>query len=136
MGKFENEYLSNQISEWKEKYIDYISLKKTINKYMIELTSKEINNITQIEKDEILSKYSKEFTELLDKEIRKVYVLFSKIEKHLYKDINKYLHIKEEYTTYSLDDYLIQYIELKDLSLISLKMSKYVFYNLKCLIKF
>ena len=135
MGKFENEYQSNQIAEWKEKYIDYISLKKTINKYTIEMTSKDMSNTTQIEKDEILSKYSKEFTELLDKEIRKVYVLFSKTEKHLYKDINKYLHIKEEYTTYSLDDYLTQYSELKDLTVTSLKMSKYVFYNLKCLIK-
>ena len=135
MGKYEEEFLQNQIEEWKDKYITYSSFKQKIKQYIIDMTNKSISEISQIEKNEILAKYIKEFTGELDKEIRKIYVFFSKNEKHLYKSINKYLHIKEDFESYGLDDYLTQYSELKDLSLTSLNMSKYVYYNLKTLIK-
>ena len=135
MGKFENDYQLNKIEEWKDKYMNYIFLKQKINQYMAALKINNINEISPIEKNEIISKYIKEFTGELDKESRKVYIFFSKNEKQLYKDINKYLHIKDDFSNFNLDDYLSQYSELKDLSLISLKMSKYVYYNLKCLIK-
>ena len=134
MGKFGNDFQTNQIEEWKEKYMNYISLKQKINKYQIEFTNKNIKEISQIEKKEIMDKYEKEFTEELNKEIRKVYVLYSREEKHLYKSINKYLHIKEDFANYTMDDYLTQYIELKDLSITSFKLAKFVYYNLKCLI--
>ena len=134
MGKFENDYQLNKIEEWKDKYMNYIFLKQKINQYMAALKINNINEISPIEKNEIISKYIKEFTGELDKESRKVYIFFSKNEKQLYKDINKYLHIKDDFSNFNLDDYLSQYSELKDLSLISLKMSKYVYYNLKCLI--
>ena len=135
MGKFENDYQINKIEEWKEKYIDYISLKQKIKEYLSDMEKQGIIELTEIEKTELISKYKKEFTNDLDKEIRKVYVFFSKNEKHLYKNINKYLHIKEDFSIYTLEDYLTQYSELNELSKTSYQMSKYVFYNLKCLIK-
>jgi len=135
MGKFENDFQNNKIEEWKEKYIDYISLKQKIKEYLSDMEKQGIIELTPIEKTELLSKYKKEFTNDLDKEIRKVYVFFSKNEKHLYKNINKYLHIKEDFSIYTLEDYLTQYSELNELSVTSYKMSKYVFYNLKCLLK-
>ena len=135
MGKFENELQSNKSEEWKDKYINYNSLKQNINQYLADMSSKNINDLTQIEKNEIITNYINEFTKELDKEIRKVYVLYSKEEKHLYKNINKYLHIKDDFDNYTLDDYLTQYSELKDLSVASFKISKFVYYNLKSLIK-
>ena len=135
MGKFEKELESNKLEEWKDKYINYNSLKLNINKYLEDMSSKNINDLTQIEKNEIITNYTNEFTKDLDKEIRKVYVLYSKEEKHLYKSINKYLHIKDDFDNYTLDDYLTQYSELKDLSVASFKISKFVYYNLKSLIK-
>ena len=135
MGKFENDYQINKIEEWKEKYINYISLKQKIKEYLSDMEKQGIIELTEIEKTELISKYKKEFTNDLDKEIRKVYVFFSKNEKHLYKNINKYLHIKEDFSIYTLEDYLTQYSELNELSKTSYQMSKYVFYNLKCLIK-
>ena len=135
MGKFGNDYQDKQIPEWKEKYIDYISLKEKIKLYSADMINEGAIELSPIEKIDIISKYTKEFTDELDKQIRKVYIFFSKNEKHLYKNINKYLHIKEEFSIYTLDDYLTQYSELKELSITSYHMSKYVFYNLKCLIK-
>ena len=135
MGKFENELQSNQSEEWKDKYISYNSLKQNINQYLADMSSKNINDLTEIEKTEIIKNYTNEFTKILDKEIRKVYVLYSKEEKHLYKNINKYLHIKDDFDTYILGDYLTQYSELKDLSVTSFKIARFVYYNLKSLIK-
>ena len=135
MGKFLNEFQSNQIEEWRDKYINYISLKQKINNCLTEITSKNINELSGIEKDEIISKYKNEFTQELNKESRKIYVLYSKEEKHLYKIINKYLHINDEFNNFTLDDYLTKFSELKDLSLTSFKIVKYVYYNLKTLIK-
>ena len=135
MGKFLNEFQSNQIEEWRDKYINYISLKQKINNYLTEITSKNINELSGIEKDEIISKYKNEFIQELNKESRKIYVLYSKEEKHLYKIINKYLHINDEFNNFTLDDYLTKFSELKDLSLTSFKIVKYVYYNLKSLIK-
>ena len=134
MGKFGNEYQENQIEEWRDKYMNYISLKQKIKLFLTDMNSKNINDMSQIEKGEIISKYSQEFTEELNKEIRKVYVLYSREEKHLYKTINKYLHIKDDFENYTLDNYLTQYSELKDLSITAFKIAKYVYYNLKCLI--
>jgi len=78
MGKFENDYQINKIEEWKEKYIDYISLKQKIKEYLSDMEKQGIIELTEIEKTELISKYKKEFTNDLDKEIRKVYVFFSK----------------------------------------------------------
>ena len=37
MGKFENDFQNNKIEEWKEKYIDYISLKQKIKEYLSDM---------------------------------------------------------------------------------------------------
>ena len=135
MGKFEKEFQTNQIEEWKDKYINFISLKQKINFYQIDMTSNNVDQLTQIDKTEIIAKYTNEFTQELSVEIRKVYILYSKEERRLYKKINKYLYIKEEFENFTLDNYLTQYSDLKDLSISSFKIAKFVFYNLKALIK-
>ena len=134
MVKFGKQFRKAQIKGWEEKYFNYKKFKQHINKLVNE-KEKNTKDLNDIEKNEIINKWIKEFTDNLDKEIRIIYIFFSKNEKQLYKDINIYLHIKDDYINYDLEDYLKQYQELKKLSIFSLNMSKYVYYNLKALIK-
>ena len=134
MVKFGKQFRKAQIKGWEEKYFNYKKFKQHIKKLVNE-KEKNTKDLNDIEKNEIINKWIKEFTDNLDKEIRIIYIFFSKNEKQLYKDINIYLHIKDDYINYDLEDYLKQYQELKKLSIFSLNMSKYVYYNLKALIK-
>ena len=133
MVKYGKEFRKNQNNEWKDKYFDYKAQKKLIKKYV---SSKEdLSSKNEEEKTHELDKCSLEFEEGLDKEIKKVYIFFANKERILYKKINEYLHLKDEYPNFELGDFLNQYKQLKDLSELSLNMSNYIFYNLKALIK-
>ena len=135
MGKYGKKFRKAKIEEWEKKYLDYKKLKQKIKKLMNEKIEKNFDKLSEIEKDEILGKWIKNFTDDLDNELRIVYIFFSKNEKLLYKDINVYLHIKDDYINYTLEDYLKQYQELKTLSNLSLNMSNYVYVNLQALMK-
>ena len=131
MVKYGKEFRKNQITEWKEKYFDYKAKKKLIKQYL-----KSKQDITQ--NDDIgvqIEKWTLEFEEILDKDIKKVYIFFSNKERTLYKKINEYLHLKDEYQNFELGDYLNQYKQLKELSKLSLNMSNFIFDNLKAVIK-
>ena len=130
MVKYGKEFRKNQKSDWKGKYFNYKAQKQLIKKY---IKIKEEPS-SQGEEHEI-EKYSLEFEEILDKEIKKVYIFFANKEKILYKQINEYLHYKEDYPNFELGDFLNQYRQLKELSELSLDMSNFIFYNLKALIK-
>ena len=130
MVKYGKEFRKNQIDDWKEKYFCYKAQKQLIKKYMKakeELTADAIDNQ--------LEKWSLEFEEGLDKDIKKVYIFFANKEKTLYKKINEYLHFKDDIPNFELGDFLNQYKQLKELSQLSLNMSNFIFYNLKALIK-
>ena len=130
MVKYGKEFRKNQIDDWKEKYFCYKAQKQLIKKYMKtkeELTAEVIDNQ--------LEKWSLEFEEGLDKDIKKVYIFFANKEKTLYKKINEYLHFKDDIPNFELGDFLNQYKQLKELSELSLNMSNFIFYNLKALIK-
>ena len=131
MVKYGKEFRKNQITEWKEKYFDYKAKKKLIKQYL-----KSKQDITQ--NDDIgvqIEKWTLEFEEILHKDIKKVYIFFSNKERTLYKKINEYLHLKDEYQNFELGDYLNQYKQLKELSELSLNMSNFIFDNLKAVIK-
>ena len=134
MAKFGKKFRQIQTKGWEEKYFNYKKFKQHIKKLVNE-KEKNTKDLNDIEKNEIINKWIKEFTEVLDKEIRKIYVFFSKNEKKLYKEINIYLHIKEDYESYDLEDYLKNYQDLKKLAYLSLNISNYVYYNLKALLK-
>ena len=135
MVKYGKTFRQVQKKDWEDKYFNYKKMKQKIKKIGYEKESKDLSELNDIEKNEIINKWIKEFTDDLDKEIRITYIFFSKNEKKLYKDINIYLHIKEDYENYDLGDYLKQYEELKNLSNFSFDISKYVYYNLKALLK-
>ena len=133
MGKYGKEFRNNQMNEWKDKYFDYKAQKQLIKKYL--KIKEDSSSKSEEEKTNQLEKWSLEFEEALDKEIKKVYIFFANKERILYKKINEYLHIKDEYPEFALGDFLNQYKQLKELSELSLNMSNFIFYNLKALIK-
>jgi len=135
MVKYGKAFREVQVKEWEEKYVNYKKLKQKINKLIDDKKAKNLNDLSEMERNEIINNLIKEFTDELDKEIRMVYIFFSKKEKQLYKEINVYLHIKDDYTNYDLEDYLKQYQELQKVSLTDLNLSNYVYYNLKACIK-
>ena len=133
MVKYGKDFRKNQKIEWKEKYFDYKAHKKLIKQYIKENEKNAL--MDELTPSAGLEKLSEEFVGKLDKEIKKVYIFFANKEKTLYKKINQYLHLKNQYPDFELSDYVEQYNLLKDLSQLSLDMSNYVYYNLKALLK-
>ena len=130
MVKYGKEFRKNQKSDWKDKYFNYKAQKQLIKKYI-----KNKEDPSSEGEEHVIEKSSLEFEEILDKDIRKVYIFFANKEKILYKKINENLHYKEDYPNFELGDFLNQYKQLKELSELSLDMSNYIFYNLKAVIK-
>ena len=97
MVKFGKTFRSNQIKEFKEKYLNYKSFKQLIKTFL-----NNNSNIDNSKKNEILNNQTIQFTEKLDKEIRKVYIFFINQEKNLYKKINSHLYSKKKYNFYDL----------------------------------
>ena len=130
MVKYGKDFRKNQKSDWKDKYFNYKAQEQLIRKYM-----KNKEETSSEGEEHIIEKCSLEFEEILDKDIKKVYIFFANKEKTLYKKINENLHYKEDYPNFELGDFLNQYKQLKELSELSLDMSNFIFYNLKAVIK-
>ena len=139
MVKYGKKFRKIQIADWKGKYFDYKKFKQFIK------TNSNPENLLPIQNDdkdnnennhlETLEDKIKKFTEELDKEIKRVYVFFTNKEKKLYKDINKFLHQKEDYKDFELSEYLSQFNSLLELSIYNFNLSVFTYYNLKAVIK-
>ena len=132
MVKYGKEFRRNQNLEWRDKYFDYKAKKKMIKEY---IKKKEViaNNDISFLAD--LEKWTSEFEQSLDKDIKKVYIFFANKERTLFKRLNESLHLKDSYGNFDLATYLNELKKLKELSDLSLKMSYFIFYNLKAVIK-
>ena len=141
MGKYGKKFRKIQLEEWKEKYFNYKKFKQLIKKYVSgQKPAKNEENKDNIETNAVdefdkLNERIKEFTDQLDKEIKRVYVFFTNKEKKLYKDINKYLHQKEDYPEFDLSEYLVHFNLLYELSKYNFNLSVFVYYNLKAILK-
>ena len=135
MTKYGKKFRKIQLPEWQGKYFDYKKFKQFIkannpdNLFPIQ-NSEEGNNTLNTVEEKI-----KKFTEDLDKEIKRVYIFFTSKEKKLYKDINKYLHQKEDYPEFELNEYLTQFQSLLELSIYNFNLSIFTYYNLKAVLK-
>ena len=135
MTKYGKKFRKIQLPEWKGKYFDYKKFKQFIKKnnpeniFPIQENEKENNILNSL--DEKI----KSFTQDLDQEIKKVYIFFTAKEKKLYKDINKYLHQKEDYEEFDLSEYLSQCNLLLELSTYNFNLSVFTYYNLKAVLK-
>ena len=135
MVKYGKKFRKIQLPEWKGKYFDYKKFKQFIKKNYPE----NLFPIQENEKDNnvlnSLDEKIKKFTEDLDQEIKRVYIFFIAKEKKLYKDINKYLHQKDDYEEFNLNEYLSQFNLLLELSVYNFNLSVYTYYNLKAVLK-
>jgi hypothetical protein len=71
----------------------------------------------------------------LDKEIKKIYIFFSRKEKELYKSINSHLHIKQSYENFGLSNLKKEIFEIEKLTNSALKISNFVELNLTAIKK-
>lgn len=132
MVKYGKEFRRNQNLEWRDKYFDYKAKKKMINEYIKKKEGIANNDISFLAD---LEKWTREFEQSLDKDIKKVYIFFANKERTLFKCLNESLHLKDSYGNFDLATYLNELKKLKELSDLSLKMSYFIFYNLKAVIK-
>ena len=132
MVKYGKEFRRNQNLEWRDKYFDYKAKKKMINEYIKKKEGIASNDISFLAN---LEKWTSEFEQSLDKDIKKVYIFFANKERTLFKCLNESLHLKDSYGNFDLATYLNELKKLKELSDLSLKMSYFIFYNLKAVIK-
>jgi hypothetical protein len=132
MVKYGKEFRRNQNLEWRDKYFDYKAKKKMINEYIKKKEGIANNDISFLAD---LEKWTREFEQSLDKDIKKVYIFFANKERTLFKRLNESLHLKDSYGNFDLATYLNELKKLKELSDLSLKMSYFIFYNLKAVIK-
>ena len=132
MVKYGKEFRRNQNLEWRDKYFDYKAKKKMINEYIKKKEGIASNDFSFLAD---LEKWTSEFEQSLDKDIKKVYIFFANKERTLFKCLNESLHLKDSYGNFDLATYLNELKKLKELSDLSLKMSYFIFYNLKAVIK-
>ena len=135
MGKYGKKFRKVQNAEWKEKYFNYKLYKQKIKSLINEKNKEPFISKNNNEKENAISQWTFQFEETLDKDIKKIYIFFSNRERTLYQKINKLLHVKPEYPNFEVGDFLNQYNEINDLSLFSLKISNFIYYNLKAIIK-
>ena len=132
MVKYGKEFRRNQNLEWRDKYFDYKAKKKMIKEYIKKKEGIASNDVSFLAD---LEKWTSEFEQSLDKDIKKVYIFFANKERTLFKCLNESLHLKDSYGNFDLATYLNELKKLKELSDLSLKMSYFIFYNLKAVIK-
>ena len=137
MGKYGKKFRKIQLDEWKGKYFDYKKFKQFIKKYVTERDKDEVKDIlaNPVDQFDLLNDTITKFTDDIDKEIKRIFVFFTNKEKRLYKDINKYLHQKDDYPEFDLSEYLVHFNQLYELSKFNFNLSVFVFYNLKAILK-
>ena len=122
MVKYGKKFRKKQFSEWREKYFNYKGYKKRIKSLVNEKNEDEFIIKKNYDKENEIANWTFQFEEDLDKDIKKIYIFFSNKERILYQKINKLLHMKEEYGDFELEDYLSQYKDLNELSVLSLNI--------------
>ena len=91
MVKFGKEFRKNQIELFKNKYINYKGLKQIIKKN-ISFSSQNIKqNQSPLPDETTKDNIINEFTSLLDKEIKKIYICYIQNERKLY--LTQYLRL-------------------------------------------
>lgn len=135
MVKFGKEFRRNQIELFKNKYINYKGLKQIIKKN-ISFSSQNIKqNQSPLPDETTKDNIINEFTSLLDKEIKKIYICYIQNERKLYLQINSHLHMRSTYDTFSIKDINKEISELFEIAQYSFSIVDYVYINLMALKK-
>ena len=161
MAKFGKKYRNSQIEEWKLHYINYKILKqkiKSIKKKVLSHPKEEIldlvnqrnmtsldvipivNRTTSLLLDDItilyLRKYGqdlKEFIELLNDELNKCYLFYIRIEKELYRKVNRHLYTQTNYINYNSFEIYNEMIKLNKTVFLIKCLNSYINQNMYAL---
>ena len=121
---------NNNNGTYKDRYMNYKSLKQLIKRIL--KNRNELNNEGKLNEDNQQEKEKielKEFTDLLEEQMKKVFIFFINKERKLYKDINQHLYQKDNYNKYELGEYLNEFSKLSEIATNSLELSEFVYYN-------
>lgn len=121
MGKFSEQFKSEQIDQFKGKYFSYDKLKETLN-------NNKANNVS-----ESLQEFISNFKEDLDKQLKKIYICFIQNERKLYVAINSHLHIRQNYDTFSIQQISKELDDLKHTAQYTYNIINYISINLNAL---
>ena len=121
MGRFADQFKSEQIDQFKGKYFSYDELKETLN-------NNKTNNI-----NESLQEFISTFKEDLDKQLKKIYICFIQNERKLYVAINSHLHIRQNYDTFSIRQISKELDDLKHTAQYTYNIINYISINLNAL---
>ncbi|MCQ2819103.1 MAG: hypothetical protein MJ252_17715 [archaeon] len=125
MGKFTNQFLLNQVVEWKDKYVEYQEISNFI---------KEQNKAppeSQLSKKDLVIKLH----DMLDKSLKKVYMFFVTKERELYVRVNSRLYMRRGYATLNAKALKKELIELKNIMDFTIQISSYIRDNLQAIQK-
>ena len=122
MVKFGKEFRKKIIKDYENKYFNYKEYKKLIKSM---LNSNENNLNTKIDT----------FIQKLNTDLKKIFIYFVKDERILYKKINSHLYRRENYKDYQSQEFFAEIYEIYDISINSLNLSSYVYYNIKAIFK-
>ena len=121
MGKFSEQFKSEQIDQFKGKYFSYDELKEILN-------NNKANNVS-----ESLQEFISNFKEDLDKQLKKIYICFIQNERKLYVAINSHLHIRQNYDTFSIQQISKELDDLKHSAQYTYNIINYISINLNAL---
>ena len=137
MVKFGKYFRQNQNPAYAEHYFNYKSLKQFIRSQTNPKPSPPSPDIESQTTQEKLNKPAllKQFIDLLDKELKKVYMFFVSTERDLYVQINQRLHRYPVYYNLSANEISQELDELNKVITTNLNLSKFLRDNLVALSK-
>jgi len=146
MVKFGKELRKIEKEKFKDKYFNYKKFKqliKQMKKEKEEELGKEniddnkisLNPDEKADIKETLNSFIIDFTEKLDKEIKRIYIFFVNKEKTLYQNINMHLYSKDQYHFFDLTEFLNEFYEISEISKNTIELSEFIYYNILAVMK-
>ena len=152
MVKFGKYYRQLQIPEYKDKYIDYKKLKQKIkaiqnvlpqindNSFNMRVTSSQNlklrvtisssnEDFNNIENDNYLNLLN-EFKNLLNVEFQKCIKFFNSMRKHLHKKLNRHLYTQTNYTSYNLEEFIQEIINIRSTIYLAKFLNEFIYDNM------
>lgn len=125
MTKFGKHFRKSQVPEWIANYIDYKALKKFIREHS------NVDAVIPSSQDQSpQNEIEKQFTKLLDDELKKVYIFFVQTERELYVQINSHLHVRTNYSTFNNPRINAESNELNFIAYVTLNLLNYIDMNM------
>lgn len=128
MVKFGKEFRSHIIASWSSSYLNYKGLKHFIKEQSsASLVPADAEHpVIQMGRDELI----REFTSRLDKDLKKIYMLFVSSERELYIQLNKRIHIRGNYENLDMKGIYSELDEITRTTRTAYDLSRFIIDNI------